>query len=288
MKKYYIHDGQTQQGPFDIDELKGKNISPDTHIWFDTLKEWTTAGQVEELKSLFASSPPPFKSATPLAFHNPLPTDYPSDFDEQPKNKKPLIIGLSILGLAVISAIFYFTNKSSSSRSPEINPLDTSAVYANDKRRLDSLEQLEKDRQTRNQSLSKKNMEYRNNWRKYIEHKPNSNYSISSIGGISDLQIYVTNNTDNILDEVIVTIHYYKSDGGLWQTNELPVYNVQPNSYKSIKVPNTTRGTRFETEISKITSRSLHFCYDNGYEGARGNVYGGGLSGNEADPWFCK
>ena len=60
MKKYFIQKGETQEGPFDIDELKTKQILPDTPIWFDPLKEWKTAGEIEELKCLFVFTPPPF------------------------------------------------------------------------------------------------------------------------------------------------------------------------------------------------------------------------------------
>jgi hypothetical protein len=60
MKKYFLHNETGQQGPFDIDDLKAKNITRETPIWFDGISEWTTAGKVEELQSLFPTLPPPF------------------------------------------------------------------------------------------------------------------------------------------------------------------------------------------------------------------------------------
>lgn len=63
MKKYYIHVGEIQEGPFDIQELQLKNIAPETYIWFNGLGDWTTANQIEELKTLFTITPPPFKNA---------------------------------------------------------------------------------------------------------------------------------------------------------------------------------------------------------------------------------
>ena len=60
MKKYFLHNGADQQGPFDIDDLKAKNISRETPIWFDGINEWKTAGKIDELKSLFATIPPPY------------------------------------------------------------------------------------------------------------------------------------------------------------------------------------------------------------------------------------
>jgi hypothetical protein len=59
MKKYYLHNGTEQQGPFDIEDLKAKLINKDTPIWYDGLSDWTTADKIDELKDLF-KTPPPF------------------------------------------------------------------------------------------------------------------------------------------------------------------------------------------------------------------------------------
>jgi len=65
MKKYFLHDGANQSGPFDIEELKSKNISKDTSIWYEGLTEWTTAGEIEELKRILLPIPPPLKLVSP-------------------------------------------------------------------------------------------------------------------------------------------------------------------------------------------------------------------------------
>jgi hypothetical protein len=57
MKKYFLHNGTTHEGPFDIEELKVKGITNDTSIWFDGLDDWTTVDKVEELKGLVKSKP---------------------------------------------------------------------------------------------------------------------------------------------------------------------------------------------------------------------------------------
>lgn len=68
--KYYIHEGTVQKGPYDLYELKGLAIRRDTPVWYEGLDKWTTAGEVEELKSLFAA-PPVFNSSNPPALNNP-------------------------------------------------------------------------------------------------------------------------------------------------------------------------------------------------------------------------
>lgn len=54
-------DGQ-QQGPFSLDQLGqmvGGALTADTLVWAAGLSTWTRAGDVDALKSLFASVPPP-------------------------------------------------------------------------------------------------------------------------------------------------------------------------------------------------------------------------------------
>jgi hypothetical protein len=66
MKKYYLHNGTESSGPFDIEELKAKNIITQTPVWYEGLEKWKTAGEIEELKSLFVVMPPtinPFTAA---------------------------------------------------------------------------------------------------------------------------------------------------------------------------------------------------------------------------------
>lgn len=66
MKKFYLHDGTEQTGPFDIEELKSKNITKNTSIWHEGLTEWIPAGKIDELKVLFReTTPPPFRKTPP-------------------------------------------------------------------------------------------------------------------------------------------------------------------------------------------------------------------------------
>jgi hypothetical protein len=61
MKKYFLHVGNEQVGPFDLDELRTKGITKNTQIWYEGLPDWLDAENCDELKELFKSSPPPFK-----------------------------------------------------------------------------------------------------------------------------------------------------------------------------------------------------------------------------------
>ena len=64
MKKYYFFDGTAQQGPFTFEELRVKNITPQTSIWFDPMPQWKPAGEIEELRSIFNTTAAPHPAAT--------------------------------------------------------------------------------------------------------------------------------------------------------------------------------------------------------------------------------
>ena len=53
MMTYFIKDGDREYGPFTIDQLRLKLLSKETPVWYAALKEWTSAGNVYELKDLF-------------------------------------------------------------------------------------------------------------------------------------------------------------------------------------------------------------------------------------------
>ena len=59
MSKYFYSENDNQVGPVTIDELKKKNINRDTMVWKEGMENWLKAGEVKELATLFAASPPP-------------------------------------------------------------------------------------------------------------------------------------------------------------------------------------------------------------------------------------
>lgn len=62
MKKYFLHDGKEQQGPFSLDDLRNKGINKKTQIWYEGSPDWLDAENCDDLKELFiTSTPPPFR-----------------------------------------------------------------------------------------------------------------------------------------------------------------------------------------------------------------------------------
>ena len=66
MTTYFIKEGGYEAGPFTIDQLKLKLLNKETLVWYAALKEWTSAGNVYELKELFETklSPRSFAKST--------------------------------------------------------------------------------------------------------------------------------------------------------------------------------------------------------------------------------
>lgn len=57
MTLYFYIDIHTneQHGPLSYDELKGRNITPETYVWRADLADWILAGDLSELEGLFVN-----------------------------------------------------------------------------------------------------------------------------------------------------------------------------------------------------------------------------------------
>lgn len=56
--EYYILVNGGKQGPFSLEELYTKNISPSTMVWKTGLEDWIMAKDMPELTDLLANMPP--------------------------------------------------------------------------------------------------------------------------------------------------------------------------------------------------------------------------------------
>jgi len=138
MKQYFIHNGKDQEGPFSFEELKQKGITSKTSIWFEGISAWTEAQNIEELKPIFISSPPPFEkpsvfSSTINSTKKIIEKDIVNEIGSKIKTKdgknafKWVVVFLAIIGLFAIvkfmssDSFFLFS-------SNKVNSLDSIAV----------------------------------------------------------------------------------------------------------------------------------------------------------------
>lgn len=130
MKKYYLHNGKEQVGPYSIDDLKEMGLTNKTMVWFDGITNWTEAQFIPELKEFAKLTPPPFekvKTGKPIidSAKKVLEKDIAGDIEKKipNKNKKNMfkwaLIIFALIGLVfIIGKVFNFgkdvaNNKSS-------------------------------------------------------------------------------------------------------------------------------------------------------------------------------
>lgn len=75
MEQYYYTDGKERYGPFTLDQLRGRNIGPETLVWKEGMPDWVVAKNVSDLESLFlaadTSIPPVAIPYTPIYSERP-------------------------------------------------------------------------------------------------------------------------------------------------------------------------------------------------------------------------
>ena len=274
MTEFYFHDGQNEKGPITIEQLKLEALKKDTPVWHAGLENWTIAGEIDELKSLFVpkAAPPPLKvAATSAVQYSIRASSVPADEHFANEPKKSFKTFLLILAAIVVASLVVWLVYQNKSQSETLNEVQNKVA---DQEQQVAIKQIEKDKV--NAALTEKYMGYRNNWSNFIV-VGNNAFSYSEIGGISNLLVVIYNRTDKSIDEVQVQVDYIKANGGTFKTETVSVTNIGPNSNKSVSAPSSERGTSIKMQIENISAPSFHFCYPSGMEGNK-NV----------DPYFCK
>ena len=128
MKKYYLHNGTEQEGPFYISQLKKKGITRETEVWFRGLSDWTCAGEIDELKVLFTQSEPQPQSPSQPESAPQLPPIKPKETEQtnqtKPKPEKSglrknlLKLGLIAIGILGVFVLFNMVIANNSKSNP--------------------------------------------------------------------------------------------------------------------------------------------------------------------------
>lgn len=116
MRQYYIYDGQTKKGPFDLEQLKLQSFNKETRVWYEGLQDWLMAGNVDELKEFFTpkATPPPFPKTFQknVTARNEILNSFPEATELYPEPKKnrlliPVIISIIIIAGIIFTLFFY-------------------------------------------------------------------------------------------------------------------------------------------------------------------------------------
>ena len=257
MRRYFIHNGFSEVGPFTIDKLKEHQLKSDTPIWYEGLQNWTIAGNIDELKSIIETDalPPKFTKSDDVVsnVHPPKFINNSVDKALKPtprKNKatRNVLIVLGIFALLFMGLMVLSYIEDDSYYDANGNLIETNnAAAAAERNRI-------------NEELTIKNRNYRNNFEKYIRVSTNQ-YSYNEFGGISNLDVIVFNDTEYTLNEVIVNVDYIKDSGDIYKNESVILNNIPPYQNKSASAPESSRGTSVAVRMDGIRSKKMHFCF---------------------------
>lgn len=76
-------------------------------------------------------------------------------------------------------------------------------------------------------------------------------FRVGFLGGIKNALIELTNPSDLKFPSVAVQVSYFKDNGHLYKTEKVFFNNVEPNSTRSRKAPDSDRGTRVTCKVLK-------------------------------------
>lgn len=243
MKKFYIHNGSEQQGPFDIADLKAKNITTQTPIWYEGLSEWSVAGKINELNDLFSkSTPPPFKAKI-----TPPPIKKESISYGKSFNKIRIGVAVILLIIASIGIGAYMNNNNSSGSNYQEN-------YSSDEPSYSTNDNSESENYNTNNEVPQKKETYKQRVRSVEEIELSQPTKFLSADGkynenfLGDkIKVHgVIHNTATVAwyKDAVVRVTYYSKTQTVLGTNDYTIYDeFSPQS-----------DTKFELKIENYSN----------------------------------
>lgn len=111
MNYFIINNKGQQEGPYTLQQLATLPITAETLVWTKSMKDWTPAWQVDELKCLLSGSVPPpppptqgYNSSTATP-HMPISGQEPT-----PSHRSHLLLYILMGGIGLLMVILLFTN----------------------------------------------------------------------------------------------------------------------------------------------------------------------------------
>lgn len=86
-------------------------------------------------------------------------------------------------------------------------------------------------------------------------------YSVGTFGGITDLQLTVTNRSVYPLDLVIVEVQYIQANKKVFKTENLYYHSIGAGAALMQEAPKSSRGVRVQYKITAISSKELGLSY---------------------------
>lgn len=103
-KQYYIIKNGEKQGPFGLDQMRQLNIDRDTYVWYAGMQDWTKAGDLPELATLFGM-PQEEESAFGAYARPEAPSPTSSSFNMQQPYPQPAVKHTNWLPWAIVGTV---------------------------------------------------------------------------------------------------------------------------------------------------------------------------------------
>lgn len=224
-KEFYYFDGQTKIGPISFDDLKKKNIERSTLIWYNGLKDWVIAEELDFLQDVFRG-PPPINNISGSTLEN-------KQSNDKRNSKLKWWILVIVFLIFIISGITYFlfTRKTSSALPFKTNNVEINEGYSN-KRYHNSTQSKENDDELALMELYEIE---RKQPTKYLSLKYDIDNKILS----SKIKVKGTIYNDAIVavfKDVVLKITYYSKTGSFlkedYEVIYQYVYSTEPVNFK--------------------------------------------------------
>jgi len=88
-----------------------------------------------------------------------------------------------------------------------------------------------------------------------------SGYTVGTFGGVSGLQLTVSNRSVYALDLVVVEVQYIQANKKVFKTENLYFRSIAPGSALMQEAPKSSRGIKVAYKITLVNSKELGLSY---------------------------
>jgi hypothetical protein len=86
-------------------------------------------------------------------------------------------------------------------------------------------------------------------------------YNVGTFGGISDLQLTVSNHSVHQLDLVIVEVQYLQANKKVFKTENIYFHNINAGEAMMLEAPKSPRGVKIQSKITVINTKEPGLSY---------------------------
>lgn len=181
-------------------------------------------------------------------------------YEDTPKSKnsgsfKYLALLLIVLLIGATTIWFY---RRASNLSETNDALEKKVQQANDSVNQERAMRLQREKEMQRQAKEKEDKikEVSSNIGKYLTSKATYDFN-STFGGIDNVQVTVSNNSDFKINEVTISLMYIKKNGDLYDTKSVTLSNIAAHQQKTVQGPDSKRGMSMSTKITAFQSDEL-------------------------------